>query len=42
MNRKTKLKKLWPFTDCISKISNMQVGNAKYLGAVKLMYNLIE
>lgn len=42
MNRKAKLKKLWPFTDCISKISNMQVGNAKYLGAVKLMYNLIE
>ena len=31
-----------PFTDCISKINNTQVDNAKYLGVVMPMYNLIE
>ena len=31
-----------PLTDCISKINNTQVGNAKYLDALMPMYNLIE
>ena len=30
------------FTDCISKIKNMQVDNAKDLDVVMSMYNLIE
>ena len=30
------------FTDCISKISNTQVDNAKYLDVVIAVYNLIE
>ena len=31
-----------PFTDCISKINNIQIDNAKYLDDVMPMYNLIE
>ena len=31
-----------PFTDCISKINNMHVDNAKDIDIVMLMYNLIE
>ena len=31
-----------PFTDCISKINNTQVGNAKDIDIVISMYNLIE
>ena len=31
-----------PFTDCISKINNAQVDNAKYIDIVMPMYNLIE
>ena len=30
------------FTNCITKINNAQVDNAKYLGSVMLMFNLIE
>ena len=31
-----------PFTDCISKINNNQIGNAKYINVVISMYNLIK
>ena len=31
-----------PFTDCISKINNNQIGNAKYINVVMSMYNLIK
>ena len=31
-----------PFTDCISKINNTQVDNAKYFDVVMPMYNFIE
>ena len=31
-----------PFTDCISNINNVLIGNAKNLYVVMLMYNLIE
>ena len=31
-----------PFTDCISKINNTQIDNAKYLDDVMPMYNLIK
>ena len=31
-----------PFTDCISEINNTQIGNAKDIDVVMLMYNLIE
>lgn len=30
------------FTDCISKINNVPLGNAKDLGILMLMYNVIE
>ena len=30
------------FTNCISEINNMQIGNAKYIDVVMRMYNLIE
>ena len=31
-----------PFINCISKINNIQIGNAEYIDIVVLMYNLIE
>ena len=31
-----------PFTDCVSEINNTQIDNAKYIGVVMPMYNLIE
>ena len=31
-----------PFTNCISKINNTQIGNAEYIHIVMPMYNLIE
>ena len=31
-----------PFTDCISEINNTQIDNAKHIGVVMPMYNLIE
>ena len=31
-----------PFTDCISKINNTQIGNAKEIDVVMSLYNLIE
>ena len=31
-----------PFTDCVSEINNTQIDNAKHIGAVMPMYNLIE
>ena len=31
-----------PFTDCVSKINNNQVDNAKYIDVVMQVYNLIE
>ena len=31
-----------PFTDCISKINNTQIGNAKEIDVVMPLYNLIE
>ena len=31
-----------PFTDCISKINNKEIDNAKDINVVMLMYNLIE
>ena len=31
-----------PFTDCISEIDNTQIGNAKDLDVVMLIYNLVE
>ena len=36
------LKNCAPFTDCINKINNTQVDNAKDLDIVMPMYNLIE
>ena len=36
------IKSYVPFTDCISKIKNMHVDNAKDLDVVMSMYNLIE
>ena len=35
-------KKCVPFTDCISEINNTQIDNAKHIGVVMPMYNLIE
>ena len=41
-NKKVIFKNCAPFTDCISKINNAQVDNAKDIDIVMLMYNLIE
>ena len=41
-NKKVIFKNCAPFTDCISKINNTQVGNAKDIDIVMSMYNLIE
>ena len=41
-NKKVIFKNCAPFTDCISKINNTQVDNAKDIDIVMLIYNLIE
>ena len=41
-NKKVIIKSRVPFTDCISKINNTQVDNAKDIDIVMPMYNLIE
>ena len=41
-NKKIIFKNCAPFTNCISKINNTQIDNAKYIDIVILMYNLIE
>ena len=42
-NRKNKIiKNCTSFTDCISEINNTQIDNAKDIGIVMPMYNLIE
>ena len=42
INKKVIFKNCSPFTNCISKINNMQIGNAKDIDIVMPMYNLIE
>ena len=41
-NKKVIFKNCAPFTDCISKINNTQVGNAKDIDIVIPTYDLIE
>ena len=41
-NKKVVFKNFAPFTDCMNKINNTQVDNAKDIYLVILMYNLIE
>ena len=41
-NKKVILKNCAPFTNCISKINNTDIDNAKYIDIVIPMYNLIE
>ena len=41
-NKKVIFKNCAPFTNCISEISNTQIGNAKDIDIVMPMYNLIE
>ena len=41
-NKKVVFKNCAPFTNCISKINNIQINNAEYIDIVMLMYNLIE
>ena len=41
-NKKVILKNCAPFSNCISEIYNRQVDNAKDIGIVIAMYNLIE
>ena len=41
-NKEVIFKNCAPFTDCISKINNTQVDNAKDVGIVMPMHNLIE
>ena len=41
-NKKVIFKNCVPFTNCISKINNTDVDNAKYIYIVMPMYNLIE
>ena len=40
-NKKVKFKNCAPFTNCISKINNAQIGDAEYIDIVMSMYNLI-
>ena len=42
INKKVIFKNCAPFTNCISKINNMQIDNAKDIDIVMPMYNLIE
>ena len=41
-NKKVIFKNCAPFSDCISKINNNDIDNAKYIDIVMPMYNLIE
>ena len=41
-NKKVIFKNWAPFTNCISKINNADIDNAKYIDIVMPMYNLIE
>ena len=41
-NKKVIFKNCAPFTNCISEINNIQIGNAKDIDIVMSMYNLIE
>ena len=41
-NKKVIFKNCAPFTNCISKINNTQIDNAKYIDVVMPVYNLIE
>ena len=41
-NKKVIFKNYTPFTNCISKVNNTLVGNAKDIDIVMQMYNLIE
>ena len=41
-NKKVILNNCAPFTNCISKITNTQIDNAKYIDIVITMYKLIE
>ena len=41
-NKKIIFKIVLPFTSCISRINNTQIGEAQYIVVVMLMYNLIE
>ena len=41
-NKKVIFKNCAPFTDCISKINNTQVDNAKDIDTIMPMYNLVE
>ena len=41
-NKKVIYKNCAPFTNCISEIKNMQIGNAKDIDIIMPMYNLIE
>ena len=41
-NKKVIFKNCAPFTNCISKINNIQIDNAEYIDIVMPMYNLIE
>ena len=41
-NKKVIFKNCAPFTNCISKINNTDIDNAKYIDIVMPMYNLIE
>ena len=41
-NKKVIFKNCAPYTNCISKINNTQIDNAKYIDIVMPMYNLIE
>ena len=41
-DKKVIFKNYAPFTNCISKINNIQIDNAQYIDIVMRMYNLIE
>ena len=41
-NKKIVFKNCAPFTDCISKINNTQIDNAKHIDVIMPIYNLIE
>ena len=41
-NKKVIFKNCAPFINCISKINNKDIDNAKYIDIVMPMYNLIE
>ena len=41
-NKKVIFKNCAPFTNCISKINNIQIDNAEYIDIIMPMYNIIE